>query len=201
MSMRLNAAAVGLMALVCLSVGAAAQGPASASASAASSSGKIGIINIQQAIQGSQEGKKAVADLNTEFKPKQTDLQNQSKEIQSLQQKLQDGGNTLSADAKAELTRTIESKQKDLQRAYEDAQSDYQNATNDAINRIGTKMMQIINAYAQEHGFTLILDVSSPQTPVLYASEAINITPDIIKLYDQKYPVAAAATKPAPTKP
>lgn len=180
-----------------LSVGLWAQAPATPAAPAGSraASEKIGIINIQVAIQATQEGKKAVADLTTQFKPKQTDLQNQNQEIQALQKRLQDGGNTLSADAKAELTQTITNKQKQMQRAYEDAQSDFQNAQNDAVNRIGTKMMQVINGYAQQHGYALILDVSSPQTPVLFATKALDVTQEIVHLYDQRYPAAAA--KPA----
>ena len=109
---------VSIAALAFLCAGLGAQAPP-ASAPASSASGKIGIVNVQTAIQNCQEGKKAVADLNSQFGPKQSDLQNQSKQIQQLQKQLQDGGNMLSADAKAELTRTITSKQKDLQRAYD----------------------------------------------------------------------------------
>lgn len=191
---------VSIAALAFLCAGLGAQAP-SASAPASAASGKIGIVNVQTAIQNCQEGKKAVADLNSQFGPKQSDLQNQSKQIQQLQKQLQDGGNTLSADAKAELTRTVTSKQKDLQRAYDDAQSEYQNAQNDVINRIGTKLMKVINSYAQAHGYTLILDVSSPQTPVLFATKALDLTPEIVRLYDQQYPAAAAAAKPAAGTP
>jgi outer membrane protein len=68
-------------------------------------------------------------------------------------------------------------------------------------------MMAVIDKYAKDNGYTLILDVSSPQTPVLYASNTIDVTKDIIDLYDKNTAPASApgaaptAAKPAPATP
>ena len=60
----------------------------------------------------------------------------------------------------------------------------------------------VIGAIAKEASYTLILDVSSPQTPVLYATNQIDITQEIIKLYDAQAPAASVpASKPASTPP
>jgi outer membrane protein len=67
--------------------------------------------------------------------------------------------------------------------------------------------MQVIDKYAKDNGYTLVLDVSSQQTPVLYASNTIDITKDIIDLYDKNSPPAASAApasgivKPPATPP
>ncbi len=170
--------------------------PMLAQAPAGTPAEKVGILNIQQAILASQEGKKATADLNTRFAPKQQELAGKQKSLQALQQKLQDGGNTLSAEAKAELTRNIESQQKELQFAAEQARTDFQGAENDMVNAIGNKMVKIVNDYAQKNGYAVILDVSFPwpQNPVLFASEGINITDLIVKLYDAANPVVGGAS-------
>ena len=70
-------------------------------------------------------------------------------------------------------------------------------------------MIQVIDKYAQSNGLALVLDVSNQNTPVLYASNGIDITKDIIELYDKTAstltaapkPPATAAPKPAATKP
>ena len=65
-------------------------------------------------------------------------------------------------------------------------------------------MMAVIDKYAKDNGYMLILDVSSPQTPVLFASNTIDITKDIIDLYDKNAGGAAPATtsaRPAPGTP
>jgi hypothetical protein len=46
-----------------------------------------------------------------------------------------------------------------------------------------------------------VIDVSQPQIrPVFWAADAVNITNEIIQLYDKAYPVAGATTAPATTK-
>ncbi len=52
--------------------------------------------------------------------------------------------------------------------------------------------MDVLNKYSKENGYSIILDTSSQQTPVLYAANQIDVTQDIIRLYDQSYPVKAA---------
>jgi outer membrane protein len=62
---------------------------------------------------------------------------------------------------------------------------------------LGNKIMDVIIKYATQNGYTMVVDVSSPQTPVLWAAPEVDITQDIVKLYDQAHPGGAAAT-PAP---
>lgn len=179
-----------LVGLLC-TVALWAQAPAASSPAGS----KVGIINIQQAILTTAEGKKAEAGLTTRFQPKRAELEKSNQDILALEQKLKAGGNTLSATAKSDLSSQITTKQRDLQRAAEDAQSDFQQAQGQLVNQIGSKMMPIITKYAQAHGYGVILDISLPwpQNPVLYANDSANITNDIVKLYDQASPGSAAA--------
>src|SRR6266853_1391293 len=64
-----------------------------------------------------------------------------------------------------------------------------------ALQDLGGRMMAVIDKYAKDNGFVLVLDVSSPQTPVLFASNSIEITKEIVDLYDK----AAASAVPATT--
>ena len=62
---------------------------------------------------------------------------------------------------------------------------------------LGAKMMKIVEEYATQNGFATVLDVSNPQTDVLWAAASTNITPDIIRLYDQAHAVAETPKAPA----
>ena len=55
--------------------------------------------------------------------------------------------------------------------------------------------MAVIEKYAKDNGYSMILDVSNPNTPVLYASSGIDITQDIVSLYDK----TSTGGAPAPT--
>jgi outer membrane protein len=89
-----------------------------------------------------------------------------------------------------------------VNRDRQDAQSDLEESQGKVMQELGGKMMAVMEKYAMQNGFAVVLDVSSPQTPVLWAASAVDITNDIVKLYDQAYPgVAAAPAVPAAKPP
>lgn len=169
---------------------------------AAAAGDKVGVINIQQAIAATAEGKKAFGDLQKKYEPRQADLQKQQQEIQSLQDQLQRQQTTLSDNERIRLGRELSEKQKLFDRAREDAQADFQQDRQDVMNRIGQKMVQIIDDYAKQNGYALILDaqipilgnsqVSDAQIPIYYASKDVDISDEIVKRYDAAFPAASA---------
>lgn len=171
-----------------------------AAAMAQVQSGKVGVINIQSAIVTTKDGQKAAADLQTKAAPKRKTIEGKQNEINGLKEQLQKGQNALSDQAKQELIRNIDAKTKSFNRDMEDAQAEWDGEQQKVLQDLGGKMMAVINKYAIDNGFTLIMDVSSPQTPVLFASPTIDVTKDIIDLYD-KGSSAPAATSAAPKPP
>jgi len=171
--------------------------------SAAPAQSKIGVINIQAAIANTVEGKKVIGDLQKKYQPRQTELQRLQQEIQAIQDQLTKQQATLSEEEQGRLSRDAEEKQKLLKRSAEDAQNDFNRDRDETINRIGVKMVKVINEYASQNGFALILD--DAQIPIYFASKDIEVTAEIVKRYDAANPVAdaAPAAKPAthPTTP
>lgn len=163
---------------------------------------KVAILHVQNAILSTKEGQKAANDIQTTvFVPKKADLDKKQAEIAALQDQLSKGRATMSEDAKNALTRDIDAKTKTLNRDTEDASSELDQAQGKVMQDLGTKMMAVIEKYANQNGIALVLDVSNPQTPVLWAASAIDITNEIVKLYDQAYPGATAPVTPAGAAP
>lgn len=160
---------------------------------------KVGVINIQGAIVSTKDGQKAAADLEANAAPKRKAIETRQNEINSLKDQLQKGANTLSDQAKNDLYRTIDQKTKSLNRDMQDTQDELDQAQQKVLQDLGNKMLAVINKYALAHGYTLILDVSNPQTPVLWASTGIDITKEIISEYDQEHGGAATTTSAAPS--
>ena len=187
-----------------LSVGALAQTgaaatPAPSVPAAASATPKIGIINMQQAILASNEGRRDFESLQKKFEPKQTELKGMNDEVEGLKKQLNTQGDKLNDEARANLVKTIESKQKSLQRSLEDAQGDFQSQQNDILNRVGQKMMEVLDKYAKDNGYTMILDVSNPQSPVLWAGASSDVTKAIVDAYNTQSGVAAPAATSRPS--
>jgi outer membrane protein len=172
---------------------------------------KLGIINIELAIVGSNEGQRDFAALQKRFEPKQNELQALGKEVDDLKKQLNTQGDKLNDDARAGLVKSIELKQKNLQRSLEDAQTDFQNQQKELANQIGRKMLGVLDKYAKDRGFAVILDVSNPQSGVLWAGASTDMTKDIVDAYNAQSGVppppapaagaSGAARRPTTTPP
>ncbi|MGH9469162.1 MAG: OmpH family outer membrane protein [Terriglobia bacterium] len=152
---------------------------------------KIAVINIQQAISATEEGKKALADIQKKYEPRRADLQQQDKEIAALQDQLQNQSTMLSDDERYHLERELDQKQRHFKAAQEDAQADFQADTQEVVRVIGQKMVKLIGQYAQEHHYALV--IGDQQVPVYYAAKTVDITQDIVGLYNRAHPVASAS--------
>ena len=175
---------------------------AASSATGATLSVKIGIVNIQDAIIATNEGKKEFDALQARFAPKQNDLKSLNDEVENMKKDLQAKGDKLNEDERTKQVKNLEVKQKTLQRNYEDAQNEFQQAEQEVVNRIGGKMLNVLEKYARTNNYAVILDVSNPQTPVLWASQGTNITKDLVDAYNSESGVPAApGAKPAAPAP
>ncbi len=166
-------------------------------AQSSSQPSKVGIINIQQAIAGTQEGQKAATELQQRYEPKRLELEKKQAEIQALRDQLSRGSNTMSDEAKRTIANDIDAKTKAWNRDTEDASADFQTDQDRILSGFFEKMQVVIDKYARDNGYTLILDISSQASPVIYATLSADITNDIIALYDKNSPAAASPAKPA----
>lgn len=163
---------------------------------------KVGVINIQEAIVQTKDGQKARNDLQAKFGPTQKDLQDKQSKLAAMQDQYRKGTNTLSDEAKLKLQRDIDGATTSLKRDTEDANTEVQESERKVMDELGGKMMAVINKYAADNGYVLIIDVSNPQTPVLFASNTIDITRDVIAMYDKNSgSIAPAPAAPKPTAP
>jgi outer membrane protein len=180
---------------------------AQSSGASASASAKVGVINVQVAITSTAEGKQAAAELQSKFAPRQAELENMRKQMDDLQTRLRTGQTTLSDDEKVRLAREGDQLNRSYQRKQQEAQDDFNDEQQDVVNRIGRKMVAILDKYSKENGYAVILDTSAQQTPVVYAAPQNDVTQDIIRLFDEANPVKAgsaggtSAPKPPAPRP
>jgi outer membrane protein len=180
-----------------MSATARAQAPAAAASTGVT---KVGIVSIQDAIANTNQGKKELEALQQKFAPRQTALQTQGEEVENLKKQLQAQGDKLSEEERNNRIRAVTEKQKALQRNGEDFQNEVQTAEQEILNRLGKKMLDVLEKYAKENGYSVVMDVSNPQTPVLYANPGTNITKPLIEAFNAESP-AAPSPKPATTSP
>ncbi|HEU0123006.1 MAG TPA: OmpH family outer membrane protein [Bryobacteraceae bacterium] len=162
---------------------------------------KIAIIHLQNAIIGTKDGQKAAKELETKFMPKRQEIERRQGEIQALQQQLRASSNTASEEQKNKLMRDIDAKQKSLQRDGEDASAELDQEQQKLFQEIGGKVMAVIDKFATDNGYAVVIDVSAQSSPVLYASTAVDITRQVVETFDKNAPAAGGAAAPAAPSP
>lgn len=176
--------------LITTTLAAVAMLPAQAQETAGT---RIALVSIQDTISRTQEGQARSAQLREKYKPEEDKIKAKQAEIQSLQNQLAEGANVMSDEAKRKLQRDIETKRREAQRSVEDAEAAFQKEVQAFQQDVYGKARTIIHDYMLEKGYSLILDISNPQSPVVDAKTELLITNDIIERYDQKHPASGAA--------
>ena len=203
MNSRITSIRTAALAVACVLSTGAAWAQATPAAGAATAS-KVGVINVRQAILSSAEGKLASAELQSQFAPRQTELENLNKQINDLRQRLATCEGKCSQEEIARLTQQGQRSAQQLERKQTEMQEDANAAQAEVFDRLGRKINDVLDRFARENGYAVLLDYSAQNTPIVNFSQQVDVTQDIVRLYDQAYPVKAGAampSKPAAAKP
>ena len=174
---------------------------ATPAAAAPAGPAKIAVINFQLAVAQTNEGQRDFAELQKKYAPKEAALKSLSDEIDSLTKQLETQGANLSDAERATRTKAIDDKKKQLDRDTSDLRDSGQQDMQDLFQSLQSKVYDVMQNIAEQQGFTLILDVSQQQSPVLYATEGSVITKQVIDAYNAKSGIAAPPAQPAAEAP
>ena len=146
---------------------------------------KLAIINSQLAVTETAEIKKAQAELEAKFKPRQAALEKVNKEIADISNQLQAGQGKLTPAAEQNLNAQGQRKQREATRLQEDLQADVDRERNEILQRVGGRMQEIVRKMAETRQLDAIIDVSN----TVYFKPALDVTKDATAEYDKAYPV------------
>jgi outer membrane protein len=189
---------------------AAAQAPAAAAPAAPAAApapvamdAKIALVNFEQVVLASNEGQVVTANTQKKYEPQKAELEKLNTEIETLKKGLVP---TMTDEARAKLLRDIDLKEKALNSRAEEAQTAYNAEWQEGLSGVAQKIATLMKKYASDSGFTLLLDVSSQQTNVLWANQSTDISQAIVDLYNKQSgiaapPPAAPAARPPAARP
>lgn len=159
---------------------------------------KIRVMDMRAAIIQTAEAQAAGAQLKSQFAPQTAAIDAIDKQLDDISKRLQAGANTLSQDEQAKLQRQGTMLQNQRKRMADALTEQSEAAQQDIIDAIGRKMLDLVDTYGKENGLDYVLTSSADSIGVLYKAPNMDVTMDIVRLYDQKYPVKGAAIAPAP---
>ena len=147
---------------------------------------KVAIIDMQGAMLGTQEGRKAGEDFANRFELKKSQLAARQDHIQALQNQLRKGEAAMSVEAKEKLAKDIRNATTALNRDADDLNTEMQDEHERLMKSLGAKLQAIIEKYATSQGYAVVLDAGA-QGAVAWAAPSANITDEIVKQYDRAY--------------
>ncbi len=155
-----------------------------------SPAGKTAVLQVQNAILNTREGHQVFSDLESKFSARKAELEKKQSDIAALQEQFRKGAATTSDEAQRKMARDIDRKTKALNYEVETTQADYEQEQSDTMQALARKFHQVVDKYGRDNGFAIVLDISNPQTPAFWWTNAMDITNDVVRAYDTAYPVA-----------
>ena len=145
---------------------------------------KIGVINAQQIIEKTKKGAQIQKKLESLQTQKQQQLQKMQEEIKKLEKDvLSPALNNATRESKSI---ELQSKKTQLKRTYEDAQREFQIASQKELLALEKELIPLIQNVGKAKGLTVIFDRA--RSGIVYLDNAVDITADIIKAVDAKFP-------------
>jgi Skp family chaperone for outer membrane proteins len=158
---------------------------------------KICVVNLQTAMLSTKDGQAAAEEFRTKFsEPEEKKLQARQQEMTELNDKLQRGANTMSQTAQDDMKRTLDRKNTEYKRAVEDFQFDQNEMQRKMLDDLSAKMQAVIDRFAQENACAVMLDITNPNSGIMWVATAAEVTRQIVDAYDKAQPAPGTAAKP-----
>jgi outer membrane protein len=154
---------------------------------------KIGYVNYSALLQESPDAKVIADSLRNEFLPRQRELQALQQSLKAREDKLTKDGATMTDDQRTREDKEIRDGDRELQRKQSEAQDDFNSRRNEELSKLQKSLIEQVRTYSKAQNFDLVL-----ADGVIYATGAVDITPQVLAMLQATAPKAAA---PAPAAP
>ncbi len=158
---------------------------------------KIGFVDSLGVLQGTEEGKAGIGEVEKYVQGKQQELQGLQKQVDDLKNKLSEQARVLSADAATQMQQQIGENEKKLRRNTEDSQAEVGKRRDALLNKMSSKIQVIIRDYAEKNGYSVIFLREQNQP---YVKPSLDVTQEIVRIYNEQNPVAGAAAAVPPAQ-
>jgi len=147
----------------------------------------IGFVNVAQLLSESPQAKAAMEALQEEFAPKQRDIIAQQNRFKEEQERVQRDLEVMGAEERRNAERDLRKAERDIARSQEEITEDFNLRRNEELGKLQRTLILQIQSYAREAGYDLVLSDG-----VLFASQAVDITPQILSGLESSFEQSAA---------
>ena len=154
---------------------------------------KIGYVNYSALLQESPDAKTIADALRNEFLPRQRALQTLQQSLKAREDKLTKDGATMTDDQRAREDKEIRDGERELQRKQSEAQDDLNARRNEELSILQKSLVEKVRVYAKSQNYDLVI-----ADGVIYATNAVDITAQVLSTLQAAGPKPAAPAAPKP---
>lgn len=154
---------------------------------------QLGFVDLQRALNETQEGSQAKRRLKRMFTKRQGELDKMQKRLKRMENDLKKQKGVLSEDAFAKRVEAYRKAFVELQTVYVQHQRDLSKRETQETGRILKRMQTILAEIGSRDNYTAVVEVN--EGGVFYFRKSLDLTNELIRLYDQRHPAGAKRGK------
>ncbi len=144
---------------------------------------KIGVINSQEVLEKSAEGKRVLAQLEDKNKRNSGRIDKLDGDIRKLETEMSTQRLTLTQEALMQKSADLDRKRTERKRLAEDLLREMNELTARLFQRVQNELLPIIDKIGKEKDLDIIFDLA--KSGAVYVNPVVNITAEVIKRYDE----------------
>ena len=145
---------------------------------------KIAVVDLDQAINATDQGKKAREELQGKQKQAEGQLKPMYEKGKALAEEIQSKRFVLSEDALRKKQLDLADIQNDLKSKGAELEGQFKIDYERLVGPLRDKLLGILSEFGKEQGYTLILERNTPG--VVYSREALDVTDEVVKRFNKK---------------
>jgi Skp family chaperone for outer membrane proteins len=174
---------------------ALATGMAAAQGTAGAPPARLAVVDMDRVMAESRMGQAEQAAIDRLRAQRTAIINDKQKELEEREEQIRSASLSWSAEKREERMREYETKRIELRRLNEDATRDVQAEFNRSLAKLQRAALEVTGAIGLEQGYTLIFEKRS--LPVLYASESIDVTTEVVRRLDAAAGSAGSSSDPS----
>ncbi len=151
---------------------------------------KIGVIDMQKALNETEEGKEILAEMKEKLTRENKELQRKQEELKKMQDELTRQAFLLSENVRTQKEEEFRRLGRDLERFREDKRTEFVRLQQLATEKIHRGLMKILSEFAKAEKYDMLVEAGQQAEglpgAILYFDETMDITDKIIELYNRK---------------
>ena len=144
----------------------------------------VALVDTQTVLNQSIVGKAARSNLEGRIKKAQAKLDQVKGDFDKQRAALEKQAAVLSGAALESKKEALSKKQLEVQRLFQDTQAELAKANEQELAKVVKEIQAVVNQIAQEKKYTFVFE--KDRQTVLYASDRIDITSEVVKILDHK---------------